>query len=39
MTDHSEFVASCSMDHNAKLWDLTVGRCRQVRESMIVDMN
>jgi WD40 repeat protein len=29
MTDHAEFLASCSMDHNAKLWDLTVGRCRQ----------
>ena len=39
MTDHPEFLASCSMDHNAKLWDLTVGRCRQTFRGHVDSIN
>ena len=39
MTDHPEFVASCSMDHTAKLWDLTVGRCRQTFRGHVDSIN
>jgi WD40 repeat protein len=30
-----DFVASCSMDHTARLFDLNSGRCRQVHERSI----
>ena len=27
--DSGNFVASCSLDHSVRLWDVTTGKCRQ----------
>ena len=27
--DLGDFVASCSLDHSARLWDVTTSKCRQ----------
>ena len=27
--DLGDFVASCSLDHSARLWDITTSKCRQ----------
>jgi WD40 repeat protein len=34
-----DFLVSCSMDHSAKLWDLTAQKCRQSMRGHVDSVN
>ena len=34
-----DFVASCSMDHTIRVWDLIAGKCRQTMRGHVDSVN
>jgi len=37
--DTGDFLASCSMDHSVKIWDLTVNKCRHSLRGHVDSIN